>query len=451
MKYVLTDAAVRKLRGVLAPHSGNTGAGGAATPVSPDDYPAPYTVRWSQSENNGAGAWVIWFPAEPTYKNIQNPLLMVGTIRITASGVTDANTLPLGWKVLPNTAAGGDVWLRVDVPRGAGTDDPDWTSNISATFKTADDTPPYNPTDLYTHYAIPIAKAWTDQSGAKLVRQYVTSLVKLSVNTDKEGGDGGSGGGDDGEFLHPFEVRWAPNEIHPSSQVSDAGSWVIWLPDPYQVAWDDDGSLAPGAGITLTPCATLPSGWYMIGRVRPQDSEVWVGYNSALRTYGLSRSTSGLSQPRLLVATMDTSTKAVTQFVDSALLFSGDGAVTLDDASTDYNDDDEVQIKDWDTGKPASTTTIAQDIHTPPSNASALVERDHNGVLKYKGLGTLAQLLGSTVTFSGKTILTGWNWNATTHEIEISTAVISVANGVITSWSDQPVQGISTTPISSII
>jgi hypothetical protein len=49
MKYVLTDAAVRKLRGVLAPRSGNTGAGGAATPVSPDDFPPPFTVRWKRA------------------------------------------------------------------------------------------------------------------------------------------------------------------------------------------------------------------------------------------------------------------------------------------------------------------------------------------------------------------------------------------------------------------
>lgn len=175
--------------------------------------PLPYEVRWAQTENDGEGAWVIWFPTEETYKNIQNPVLMVGTIRITASEVTDADTLPLGWKILPNAAAGGDVWLRVDVPRGAGLDDPDWSSNISAAFKTQDDTPSYNPTDQYTHFAIPIAKAWTDQnSGAKHVRQYVTSLVKLSVNTDKEGGDGGGDGVGvgvgvgDGPFSPVYEV-----------------------------------------------------------------------------------------------------------------------------------------------------------------------------------------------------------------------------------------------------
>lgn len=171
----------------------------------------------------------------------------------------------------------------------------------------------------------------------------------------------------------PFTVRWAPNEIHPSQQGGDAGSWVIWLPDLYQVAWDGDGSLAPSAGTTLTPCATLPSGWYMIGRVRPQDSEVWVGYNSSLRTYGLSRSASGLSQPYMLIATMDTNTKAVTQYVDSALIFSDedDAPVVPDDVSTEFipdppsgttpdGDEGELQIKGFKSGQPADTNSIAE-------------------------------------------------------------------------------------------
>ena len=130
----------------------------------------------------------------------------------------------------------------------------------------------------------------------------------------------------------------------------------------------------------------------------------------------------------------------------------GGGDVNLDDVSTDYNGSTEVQIKDWDTGTPAASTTIAQDIHDGNTTAQGAVpERTTGGALQYKKPDTLAQLLGSTVTFSGKTVLTGWNWNATTHEIEISTATISAANGVITSWTDQPVQTVSTTPISSII
>lgn len=300
MKYVLTDAAVRKLRGVLAPRSGNTGAGGAATPVSPDDFPPPFTVRWAQSENSGQGAWMIWLPGT-------SQLVMYDKAYITPSGITAAAALPSGWYKISGMQSGAEeVWLVAHVP------DPDATGSPSAEL--------------------------SDSEGQATTGESVINLLIAQMETD-----------------------------------------------------DDTGA------------------------------------------------------------------KRVKQFVDSAVVFgSGSGSggtVTLDDVSTDFNDDDEVQIKDWDTGTPASATTIAQDIHNADGVTAqgTLVERTTGGALQYKNPGTLAQLLGSTVTFSGKTILTGWNWNATTHEIEISTATISAANGVITSWTDQPVQTIPTTPISSIL
>ncbi len=297
MKYVLTDAAVRKLRGVLAPRSGNTGAGGAATPVSPDDFPPPFTVRWAQSQNNGSGAWVIWLNSASTHGLV----LVDGALKAITHGITAATGLPAGWFNMDDVAPlVTRVWLCYGKPKGTASEVLRITN--SGLIEDAN--------YVYTSVCVATMSINT-ATGERRVRQRVGSVVTLT-----------SGGG---------------------------------------------------------------------------------------------------------------------------------GSVTLDDVSTDYNGDTEVQIKDWDTGTPAASTTIAQDINNPPSNPSTLVERDHNGELKYKGLGTLAQLLGSTVTFSGKTILTGWNWNATTHEIEISTAVISAANGVITSWTDQPVQTISTTPISSII
>lgn len=296
MKYVLTDAAVRKLRGVLAPRSGNTGAGGAATPVSPDNFPPPFTVRWAQSQNNGSGAWVIWLNSASTHG-----LAMVdGALKAITHGITAATGLPTGWFTMDDvTPLVMRVWLCYGKPKGTASE----VLRITNSGLIED-------TDyVYTSVCVATMSINT-ATGERRVRQRVSSVVTLT---------------------------------------------------------------------------------------------------------------------------------------------SGGGSVALDDVSADYNGDTEVQIKDWDTGTPASATTIAQDINSPPSNPSALVERDYDGVLKYKGLGTLAQLLGSTVTFSGKTILTGWNWNATTHKIEISTAVISAANGVITSWTDQPVQTVSTTPISSII
>ena len=121
--------------------------------------------------------------------------------------------------------------------------------------------------------------------------------------------------------------------------------------------------------------------------------------------------------------------------------------------STDYNGDNEVQIKDWDTGTPDSDTTIAEDIHDADSATAQgeLVERTTGGELKYKKPGTLEQLLGSSVEKSSQKILTGLAWNTTTHKLVISSANITVANGVITSWTDNNDENIDTTPISDIV
>ena len=294
--YVLTPQAVRKLRGALAATPGNSGAAGAPSPVDIDDFPPPFTVRWSASANSGAGAWVIWLP---------NParLVCIGDTYMSAPGNIVAETaLPTGW------------WRMTTVGATA--------------------TAVYLNVTTYT----------------------LTGQVFLDIS-------------------------------------ATAGQ--------------------PATGFTVIP---------------------------------------------LLVATMTTSAqtgaKAVKQFIDSAIVIGGTGGggggVTLDGISTNWNTGNQVQVKDWELGTPASATTIAQDINAG-TNATTLVERDTGGALNYKKCGTLAQLLGSSVTFSNKTILTGWNWNAATHKIEISTAIISAANGVITSWTDQPVQTIDTTPISSIL
>lgn len=263
---------------------------------------------------------------------------------------------------------------------------------------------------------------------------------------------------DPDKFPPPFTVRWS------ASENSGTGAWVIWLPDYarlvyYDLAW------RPIEGIVAA--STLPAGWYTMTAIRPQDTTVYLSaFDSRPSTYGyvqvsITRAdTQGSMGGEYFfcakIAEMsvdsDTGARRVKQYIHSTVeIGGGGGSVTLDDVSTDWNGNGEVQIKDWDTGTPASATTIAQDIHDGNTTAQGtVVERTTGGVLQYKKPGTLAQLLGSSVTFSNKTILTGWDWNTTTHKIEISTAVISAANGVITSWTDQPVQTIDTTPITSI-
>ena len=305
MKYVLTDAAVRKLRGVLAPRSGNTGAGGAATPVSPDDFPPPFTVRWAQSEGSGQGAWVIWLPM-----NTGGNHVYIGRERRPIGNVNAAQTLPAGWYVLDMLPANysGSLWLNASKAKEAGHTE----STFLATTGQGDGSG-----NMYWYAAIVARIDYDSNTGARRVKQLIDSTVTFGANIGDSSG----------------------------------------------------------------------------------------------------------------------------------------GSVVLDGISINGNPQNQVQVHNWNTGTPESGTTLAQDLHNADGVTAqgTLVERTTNGALDYKKIGTLAQLLGSTVTFSGRTILTGWNWNARTREIEISTAVVSVANGVITSWTDQPVQTISTTPISSII
>lgn len=280
MKYVLTESAVRKLRGVLAPRSGNTGAGGAATPVSPDDFPPPFTVRWAQSQSEGQGAWVIWLPSSGSLVNYNGAWL-------TFSGTSAASGLPAGWVRAQGVSASATaVYLLVVTPPGQTSKRAMFASSSSASGVTV-------------HFSVLVATMSVDATtGARRVKQTVDSSVII----------GAEGGGD----------------------------------------------------------------------------------------------------------------------------------VNLDDVSTDYNGDTEVQIKDWDTGTPAASTTIAQDIHEGNTSQNTLVERTESGVLKYKKPGTLAQLTGSNVTMSAQNFVTHVDWDPMTRTLTMEWATARVQNGIIKDWTPQP-------------
>lgn len=112
MNYVLSPVAVAKLRRLLGGVLGNalTPSASPAT-VSPDDFPAPYTVRWAQSVDNGSGSWIIYL--------VNNDVLRISgetipvTTRLTAAG----NPYPAGWYKIPSSvlsSTGGNLWLVVD-------------------------------------------------------------------------------------------------------------------------------------------------------------------------------------------------------------------------------------------------------------------------------------------------------------------------------------------------
>lgn len=277
----------------------------------------------------------------------------------------------------------------------------------------------------------------------------------------------------------PFEVRWD------ATLSEGAGGWKIYLPTEHLLSYGGVYvSTSDISGATPIPDANGDdTAWSVLDGIDTSADHVWLvvtvpdegdvdeGDISAEFAAVEGQSVTGSSVLSVCIAEVSYEASEeeggapkieIKQSVVGALCLGGGsegggegggGSVTLDDASTDFNGDDEVQIKDWDTGTPASDTTIAHDIQNGLlTSQDALVSRTTGGVLKYKKPGTIQELLGSTVTFSGKKVLTGLVWDTTTHKYVISSATVSAKNGVITSWTDNPQpETIATTPISSII
>lgn len=257
------------------------------------------------------------------------------------------------------------------------------------------------------------------------------------------------------KFPPPWTVRWS------ASANNGAGAWVIWLPDSQRVVYL--GSSYASAPSNIAVDAALPTGWYRLTTVNASATAVWLNVTTHTPTGAVfvdlganpGQPQTGFTVSSLLVATMatdaQTSARRVRQFVDSIVVF-GAGSIALDDVSTDWDTSNQVQVKDWDTGTPASSTTIAQDIHDGNATAQGtVVERTTGGVLQYKKPGTLAQLLGSSVSLSSQKVLTDLHWDPSSHQLVISSANITVANGVITSWTVNANENIETTAITSII
>ena len=170
--YVLTPSAVRKLRGALAATPGNSGATGAPSPINIDDYPPPFTVRWSASAASGAGAWVIWLPDVAQ-------LVMFEGVYLNIDGVTAEQALPAGWYTIDDaTASSDEVWLVVTITKSGSGE----IVSVDVELSTSEG----QAATGETVHNILVAEMDVDaETGAKRVKQYVDSAVVL-----------GGGGGD---------------------------------------------------------------------------------------------------------------------------------------------------------------------------------------------------------------------------------------------------------------
>lgn len=167
--FVLTPNAVAKLRRAIAPRSGNTGAVAAnGRPVDPDNFPLPFTVRWSASADSGAGAWLIWLPDLGSLVAFDDAYIS------TIGGVTAAANLPAGWYTIDDAdGQSEEVYLVITVTDSTGAAE----AELSETEGQA--------TTGETVYNIKVAAMATDATtGAKSVKQFVDSVVTLGAGGD---------------------------------------------------------------------------------------------------------------------------------------------------------------------------------------------------------------------------------------------------------------------------
>lgn len=269
------------------------------------------------------------------------------------------------------------------------------------------------------------------------------------------------------EFPLPFAVRYSASE-------TSGGAWMIWLPDRAKLVSYDGSYISTISGVTASQ--KLPGGWYVINNAMQSSAEdIYLvvtipasgGSGAPTATIDTSPGTpsGGATVHNILLAKTDSTGngKQVKQFASSAVLLGGGGeTVTPDDVSTEFipdppqgqsptGDEGKLQVKGWNKGTPAASYNLAQKLHNGASADTIPARANSDGSLEYMGIGTLAQLLGSTVNKSGQKILTGLSWDTTNHRLVISSANVTIANGVITAWTDNAAENIETTAISSII
>lgn len=296
----------------------------------------------------------------------------------------------------------------------------------------------------------------------------------------------------------PFEVRFD------ATLNSNAGGWKIYLPTEHLLSCDGtDIDTSDISGATPIQDANGDdTAWCSLAGIGKNDDHVWLVVTipsedsssaSASETatptaeFSAEEEESEDENTRILnICIAEVSytapsgqgvppTVEIKQSVIGALHLGGgkdgDESVTPDDVSTEFipdppqgqsptGDEGKLQIKGWDKGLPRYYS-IAQLINGSSSSnlrwnrvPIRLYQAEGDtpaGGLVYADIGTLAQLLGSTINKTNQKILTGLSWDTTYHKLVISSATVNIANGVITSWTDNNDEDIETTAISSII
>ena len=266
----------------------------------------------------------------------------------------------------------------------------------------------------------------------------------------------------------PFEVRfdWTLD--------SESGGWKIYLPTEHLVQYDGE-YLDPIGGVTAILDANGDAtGWYSFDELTLQDSHVWLVVTQSGSTVSASFESAQVQEAKenICIAELEymaatasaPATIAINQSAVGALVITSAHGDELepDGVSTELipdppsgtqptGDEGKLQVKGWKTGTPASSTSLASDIHWEYTNEALVVRDLTDGTLRYKPIGGIATLLGSQVSKASQKILTGLSWDTTNHTLVISSATVDIDHGVITAWTNNNNATISTTSINSII
>lgn len=285
-RYVLGENAARQFKALVRGKGevGNRPAQGAAVAFDAE-YANPFTVQWAASVDGGS--WIIWLPSSDL-------VIFDGEAIDPTKDLQEAGgDYPRGWYKLDGLAlskeTGGELWLIIS-----------FGDTKSARFAGSKES------DAENSLAVPICRATVSDTGARWVRQIVTSAIVTGA------------GGDD--FIPPFTVRWSET------------AWVIWLPDLAQLVMFD-GSYTTIGGITAAQA--LPAGWYAIDGVAANSGKVWlvitvtksesgeiVSVGAALSAAEKQVAT-GETVYNIVVADLSAETKSVKQYVDSAVILGG--------------------------------------------------------------------------------------------------------------------------------
>ena len=422
MNYVLSSSAVSKLRRLVGANaSDKTRKAFAVTPSAPSRFPAPFTVRWAQSVNDGAGNWIIWLPTG-------KELVVGGTvIDLTAALSAAGDPYPEGWYELADLdlSQGGDIWLNVTIPA---------TGEPSAEF--ADE-----PDDGDQVIPILVASVEVDSTtGAKSVYQNLVGALVL-----------GGLGADDFEFAPaPFDIGETKRDAQPGEEGDADGKVVVSGIVNCKFYWDGVEKSLPDYP---APSGTATVYLNCVGTASQSASAV-NGY-----TWTFAMSTSEVSTGGNIYRNYKlydfNAGEVVMDWRDTFLaLYSGtanraepDG-VSIDkipDAApgaTPDGDEGRLQLRNF---KTASATELT----LGTTATTELFPVKANGQIEYRTLKIPAAGGGADISaLNGVTIVTNVEWQgASDYRIRVTKRACTVANGVL-SLGNATYSYINTTPLS---